>query len=62
MFDRTAPEALKTTRFTVQSDVWSFGVTLWEMFSHGALPWGELNAVQVGYLMCQTLGCALCHC
>ncbi|XP_062505138.1 non-receptor tyrosine-protein kinase TNK1-like isoform X2 [Corticium candelabrum] len=46
-FGWTAPEALKTTRFTVHSDVWSFGVTLWEMFAHGAAPWGELNAVQI---------------
>lgn len=33
-----APETLQYWKFTFKSDVWSFGITLWEMFSYGQEP------------------------
>ena len=37
-----SPESLETFKFTTKGDVWSFGVTLWEMFTMGAKPFTYL--------------------
>lgn len=34
-----APECLAYKEFTSSSDVWSFGIVLWELFSLGAAPY-----------------------
>ncbi|XP_057653112.1 activated Cdc42 kinase-like isoform X5 [Diorhabda carinulata] len=42
-----APESISYLRFTTASDVWAFGVTLWEMFSYGFQPWAALTGQQI---------------
>ncbi|XP_077410018.1 activated CDC42 kinase 1 isoform X2 [Vanacampus margaritifer] len=46
-FPWCAPESLKTRTFSHASDTWMFGVTLWEMFTHGQEPWPGLNGSQI---------------
>ncbi|KAB7506159.1 Tyrosine-protein kinase PR2 [Armadillidium nasatum] len=42
-----APECINFLRFTSASDVWAFGVTLWELFSYGFQPWAALTGQQI---------------
>ncbi|XP_054714473.1 BDNF/NT-3 growth factors receptor-like [Uloborus diversus] len=41
------PESILYRRFTVESDIWSFGVVLWEIFSYGKQPWYEYSNHEV---------------
>lgn len=44
------PESLKDKLFSIKSDVWTFGITLWEIFSFGDRPWSNLGSTQVSWL------------
>ena len=44
---RCAPECISYLRFTSASDIWAYGVTLWEMFSYGFQPWAALTGHQI---------------
>jgi len=39
----SAPEVLQYGTFTSKSDIWSFGICLWEIFSYGIIPYTELS-------------------
>eukprot|EP00731_Ephydatia_muelleri_P031841 Em0023g348a len=53
----TAPEAAMYNRFTIKSDVWSFGVVLYEIITYGRFPYPGmtnpevLDKIQQGYRM-----------
>ncbi|CAH1239942.1 TNK2 [Branchiostoma lanceolatum] len=42
-----APEAINEFVFTSATDVWSFAVTMWEMFSYGEQPWATYSGEQI---------------
>ncbi|CAM1293786.1 NTRK2 (predicted) [Pycnogonum litorale] len=41
------PECILYRKFTVESDIWSYGVVLWEIFEFGKQPWFELSNHEV---------------
>ncbi|CAH0669120.1 unnamed protein product [Spodoptera exigua] len=57
------PEVLNYTRFSSKSDVWAFGVLMWEVFTCGKVPYGRVknsevaDMVQRGMLLEKPKGC-----
>ncbi|GBN07673.1 BDNF/NT-3 growth factors receptor [Araneus ventricosus] len=41
------PESILYRKFTTESDIWSFGVVMWEIFTFGKQPWYELSNHEV---------------
>uniref|UniRef100_A0A8C3RYW4 Tyrosine-protein kinase receptor n=1 Tax=Chelydra serpentina TaxID=8475 RepID=A0A8C3RYW4_CHESE len=48
------PESILYRKFTAESDIWSFGVVLWEIFTYGKQPWYQLSNTEA--IECITQG------
>ena len=59
----TAPEAARNNRFSIKSDVWAFGILLYEIVTFGRHPYPDMTNTQVlgqlqqGYRMPRPMGC-----
>ena len=60
----TAPEGFTSSRLSIKSDVWSFGILLWELVTKGSLPYPDIetnqqvcDAVIEGYCMPEPKDC-----
>nr|XP_029711916.1 ephrin type-A receptor 3 isoform X10 [Aedes albopictus] len=59
----TAPEAIAFRKFTSASDVWSYGVVLWEVMSYGERPywnWSNqdvIKSIEKGYRLPAPMDC-----
>ncbi|KAM6169791.1 macrophage-stimulating protein receptor [Rhynchocyon petersi] len=48
-----ALESLQTYKFSTKSDVWSFGVLLWELLTRGAAPYSHIDPFDLVYFLAQ---------
>ena len=61
----TAPEGLAYNKFSIKSDVWAFGVLLWELATYGMSPYPGVEMTEVyhlldkGYRMDRPEGCPI---
>ena len=39
----SAPESLKSNNYSVASDVWMFGHLMYEVLTHGGLPYADIE-------------------
>ncbi|CAL4143947.1 unnamed protein product [Meganyctiphanes norvegica] len=59
----TAPEGLTHREFSIKSDVWAYGILLYEILTHGGIPYPELfneqvlSKLQTGYRLPIPPGC-----
>uniref|UniRef100_A0A4W3HH19 receptor protein-tyrosine kinase n=1 Tax=Callorhinchus milii TaxID=7868 RepID=A0A4W3HH19_CALMI len=59
----TAPEAIAYRKFTSASDVWSYGIVMWEVMSYGERPYWDMTnqdvikAVEEGYRLPSPMDC-----
>ena len=51
----TAPEAIRYRKFSSSSDVWSYGIVLWEAMSFGERPYWDWNNFEVMKYFCTNL-------
>ncbi|KAM6915322.1 tyrosine-protein kinase FRK [Xenentodon cancila] len=49
----TAPEAMHDNRFSIKSDIWSFGVLLYEIVTFGQMPYPDMSNIQVAQKITQ---------
>ncbi|XP_052793360.1 tyrosine-protein kinase Tec-like isoform X2 [Mya arenaria] len=48
------PEVLSFTRFSSKSDVWAFGVLMWEVFTCGDMPYNQMRNAEVVDFVCSS--------
>uniref|UniRef100_A0A8C4RUU2 receptor protein-tyrosine kinase n=1 Tax=Erpetoichthys calabaricus TaxID=27687 RepID=A0A8C4RUU2_ERPCA len=59
----TAPEAIQYRKFTSASDVWSYGIVMWEVMSYGERPYWDMSnqdvikAIEEGYRLPSPMDC-----
>uniref|UniRef100_UPI00358E8EA2 ephrin type-B receptor 2-like isoform X2 n=1 Tax=Myxine glutinosa TaxID=7769 RepID=UPI00358E8EA2 len=59
----TAPEAIQYRKFTTASDVWSYGIVMWEVMSYGERPYWDMsnqdviNAIEQDYRLPAPMDC-----
>ena len=57
----TSPEAIAYRKFTSASDVWSYGIVMWEVVSYGERPYWEMSNQDVSSLQRDCLECSYCY-
>lgn len=56
----TAPEAIAYRKFTSASDVWSYGIVMWEVMSYGERPYWDMSNQDVSWSKFLLPWCQIC--